>query len=78
MRGTPSSLLKDRSLAVVRSRVASTVASRSLTDVLPTDPVTPITGGSSLVRARRPAAASAATVSATTMAVPSPGGRLVR
>ena len=41
--GTPSSLLNERTLAVVTRVVASTEASRSLVVVLPTDPVMPIT-----------------------------------
>ena len=54
-----------------RQRSASTAASRSFTDVLPTEPVTPMTRRRAAGdRARRPAACSAATVSSTTMAVP--------
>ena len=41
--GTPISLLKLFSLAAVRKLVASAAARRSLTDVLPTDPVMPVT-----------------------------------
>ena len=42
VRGTPSSLLKDSSLAPPAGRVPIVAAVRSLTVVLPTDPVTPI------------------------------------
>ena len=58
--GTPSSLLNERSLAVDRNRVRRTAESRSLAEVLPTDPVMPTTGPTSRARARRPASSSAA------------------
>ena len=45
--GTPISLLSDRALAVVGPARPHTAARRSLVDVLPTDPVMPITGPSS-------------------------------
>ena len=76
--GTPSSLLKERSLAAVRHRWTNTTARRSFTEVLPTEPVIPITGRGRRRRASRPATWSAATVSATTTAVPPTGERAVR
>ena len=68
--GTPSSLLNDWALAAVTRRSLRMLARRSFTDVLPTEPVIPNTGLGSRVRAKRPAACSARTVSSTTIAVP--------
>ena len=78
--GNPSSLLKERSLAAVTYDVASTDASKSLVDVLPTEPVTPTTGPVKRPRAARPRSARASAVSGTSIAVPlpSPAPRLVR
>ncbi len=71
VRGTPSSLLNDRSLAATMSkRTASTAARRSLTVVLPTDPVIPTMRPGSRRRAAKPMLANACTVSSTSMAVP--------
>jgi hypothetical protein len=76
--GTPSSLLNDPTLAAVRRRDRRAAASRSLTDVFPTDPVTPTTRSGSRRRAARPRSSSAAAVSSTTTAVPPTGSRAVR
>ena len=77
--GTPISLLYDIGLALVRKVVASTPATRSLTVVLPTEPVMPTTRSTRRARAARPMAARAAPVSATAMAVaPGTVGPLVR
>ncbi len=78
MRGTPISLLNDRSLAAVAQVPASAAARRSFTEVLPTLPVTPTTRSGNRSRASRPQARRAAPVSSTTMAVPPTGGRAVR
>ncbi|SKZ46215.1 Uncharacterised protein [Mycobacteroides abscessus subsp. abscessus] len=79
--GRPSSLLNDFSLAAVRNVVESSPASRSLVDVLPTDPVIPTTRSGSRRRAARPRSASASAVSSTVMAgasTPSTGPVAVR
>ncbi len=79
--GSPCSLLKLRSLAVVRRPAPHAAAMRSFVDVLPTLPVTPTTGASSRRRAHRARAISACAVSATSIAVPSRrngSGSLVR
>ena len=78
MSGTPISLLKLLALAAVRNVVASTAARRSFTDVLPTDPVMPITASGSRSRAAAPSRVKASIVSATRTAVhgaarPAPG-----
>jgi D-alanine-D-alanine ligase len=65
--GTPSSLLNDRSLAVVGQRSARAAAHRSFTEVLPTDPVMPTTRGPRRLRASRPMSSSALAVSATSI-----------
>ena len=79
--GRPCSLLKLRTLAVVRASRPRR-GDRSFVDVLPTLPVTPTTrAGRSATRPQRPSVISAADVSATSIAVPpSPEstGRLVR
>ena len=49
--GTPSSLLNDRSLAWVLRVFPMAAKARSLTDVLPTEPVIPMTGPVCLARA---------------------------
>ena len=78
--GTPSSLLNDRSLAAVRERRwPRTAASRSLVDVLPTEPVMPTTRSRQPVRASRPRSSSARAVSSTRIAVAGlDAARLVR
>ena len=63
--GTPSSLLNDFSLAVVRNLEESAAAARSLVDVLPTEPVIPTTVAARRSRPARPKASNAAAVSAT-------------
>ena len=71
VRGTPSSLLNERSLAVVCSAPPRAPAQRSLTVVLPTEPVTPMTSSGRRTRAARPRSASALPVSRTwTIAAP--------
>ena len=67
--GSPSSLLKLFGLAAVRKVRANTAAARSLTVVLPTDPVTPTTRSPRRVRANRARSINAADVFATTTAV---------
>jgi len=67
--GRPCSLLKLRGLAAVRRVPASAAASRSLVEVLPTDPVMPTTLSGRRERAHRPSAISAAAVSSTSMMV---------
>ena len=69
--GTPSSLLKEPMLDDVRQRAPRATASRSLTLVLPTEPVMPTTRPGRRVRAWRPTAPSASTVSSTSTAVAS-------
>ena len=82
--GRPCSLLKLRGLAAVRRVLASTAASRSLVEVLPTDPVMPTTQSGRRVRAHAPSAMSAAAVSSTSIMVlprgrgSDPTGRPVR
>jgi hypothetical protein len=66
--GTPISLLKLFSATVAVHLERTAAAAMSLTEVLPTDPVTPITPPGTRSRARRASAARAATVSATSMA----------
>ena len=81
--GRPSSLLKLRGFAAVRKVLASAAASRSLVEVLPTDPVMPTTLSGRRVRAHAPSVISAAAVSSTSIMVLSAGrprdptGRLV-
>ncbi len=70
--GRPCSLLKLRSLAVVRRVAAHAAAMKSFVDVLPTLPVTPTTRAADRRRAQRASAINAAAVSATSIAVLSP------
>ena len=72
--GRPCSLLKLRGLAAVRRVLANAAASRSLVEVLPTDPVMPTTLSGRRERAHPPSAISAAAVSSTSIMV-RPGGR---
>jgi len=65
-------LLKLRSLAHVRLLAASAAQARSFVDVLPTDPVMPMTGPSNDARWAVASAISARNVSGTSMAVPGP------
>ncbi len=67
--GRPCSLLKLRGLAAVRRVLPSAAASRSLVEVLPTDPVTPTTASGRRERAQPPSAISAAAVSSTSITV---------
>ena len=75
--GTPSSLLKDRSLADTPKVETRHWRRRSFVVVLPTEPVMPITPPCTCSRATTPSCMSAAAVSATTMAV-APTGFLCR
>ena len=69
--GRPCSLLKLRTFAVVVMALLSATAMRSLVDVLPTEPVTPITtvDAGNRVRTHPPVSISASAVSRTRMAV---------
>ena len=67
--GTPISLLKLLALGAVRKVVANTPASRSFTEVLPTEPVMPMTASGRRSRAAAPSRVNAAIVSSTRMAV---------
>ena len=72
VRGTPSSLLNERRLAAVARDGLVAAAIRSLTEVLPTEPVTPMTAMSPRrSRAWAPSAVRATRVSVTTTAGPS-------
>ncbi len=72
--GCPSSLLNEPGGAMVGPAVASTCASRSFVEVLPDEPVTPMTVASGSLRATAPAnAASASTPSSTRIAAASTG-----
>ena len=76
--GRPCSLLKLRGLAAVRKVLASTAASRSLVEVLPTDPVMPTTLSGRSERAQRPSAINAVAVSSTSIMVLPGGGPAAR
>ena len=69
--GSPWSLLKLRSFAVVRRPAPQATAIRSFVEVLPTLPVIPTTRASRRRRAQPARASRASAVSATSIAVPS-------
>ena len=71
VRGSPTSLLNEASLATTRNRSASTAAVRSFVHVLPVDPVMPTTYAESADRSPRARSSSAAPGSRTATTGPS-------